>query len=176
MRRGRTFWKNVAKARPPRSIKCFQVCLASCEAKRGQREARRRKTKVDIFSRQKAGVQMERDAQITVFDSWEARRPRGTPAKQISSDRRPGCLSPLRLLWRVLRGPSPFFSLPSKVTHIMMTTAKWIATLLEWDKYRGRVVLFDLFLAEYILSRVKFPACSHLRWIRFSLADKTSFI
>lgn len=32
-------------------------------------EAARKKTKVDIFSRQKAGAQMERDAQITVFDS-----------------------------------------------------------------------------------------------------------
>lgn len=27
----------------------------------------------------------------------------------------------------------------SKVTHILMTTANWIATLLKWDKYRDEL-------------------------------------
>lgn len=69
-----------------------------------------------------------------------------------------------------------FFFLPPKVTHIMMTTAKWIATLLEWDKYKGRVVLFDLFLDEYILSRVKFRLTFKVDSLFTGWQDVRSFI
>lgn len=79
-----------------------------------KREAPREETKVDICSKQKAAAQMERDAQITVVNSGEARRTTRTPAKQISSDQRPGRLSPLHLLRRGLRGPAPFFLPPSQ--------------------------------------------------------------
>lgn len=172
MRRGRTFWKNVAKARPSRSIKCFQVCLASCEAKRGSAEENKGWYFQQTESR---GANGERctDYSFRQLRGSQAARHAGK-TNLFRSASRPPLATPL-IVTSALRAVT-FFFLPPKVTHIMMTTAKWIATLLEWDKYRGRVVLFDLFLDENSLSRVKFRLAFKVDSLFTGWQDVCSFI